>query len=108
MGALMFLVIGLLILRKDPFGNRLILYLMVLAGVLAVYILESGWVMAETARQPWIVYNVMTVSQAADYSESGLPILIVLIIFYATVLPFTIIFLRRRFSKRPLLDELNA
>ena len=35
------------------------------AGVAAVITLEAGWVVSEVGRQPWIVYNLMKVEDAA-------------------------------------------
>ncbi len=35
------------------------------AGVVSVMALESGWVVSEVGRQPWIVYNLMKVEAAA-------------------------------------------
>ena len=34
-------------------------------GVLAVITMEAGWVVSEVGRQPWIVYNLMKVEDAA-------------------------------------------
>ena len=39
-------------------------------GVLAVIALEAGWTVSEVGRQPWIVYNVMRVEDAAT-TNSG-------------------------------------
>ena len=39
-------------------------------GVLAVVALEAGWTLSEVGRQPWIVYNVMRVEDAAT-TNSG-------------------------------------
>ena len=39
-------------------------------GVLAVLALEAGWTVSEVGRQPWIVYNVMRVEDAAT-TNSG-------------------------------------
>ena len=34
-------------------------------GVLAVITMEAGWVVSEVGRQPWIVYNLQRVDDAA-------------------------------------------
>ena len=107
-GIFIFIVVALLLLKREPYEKKSILYLIILSGILALLLLEIGWVMSETARQPWIVYNVMTVDQAANYSESGFPILIALVLFYVAVIPLSLIVLRRVLGRRPLRDELVA
>ncbi|MDE1846138.1 MAG: cytochrome ubiquinol oxidase subunit I [Candidatus Micrarchaeota archaeon] len=110
-----FLVAGILalfvilqLLKKNPLDNAKMLRLLIVAGALAVIILEVGWVMAELGRQPWIIYNVMLVSDAANYSTSIVPITGAIFLFYLFVIPFTFIILRRIFKDRPLENELNS
>jgi len=38
------------------------------SGVAAVVALESGWIVTEVGRQPWIVYNVMRTSDAVTHA----------------------------------------
>ena len=61
-----------------------------------------GWVAAEVGRQPWIIYNVMLVSQAANTSQSVIPIAIAIIFVYAIILPVTLLVIRRLLRDRPL------
>ena len=105
-GGFLLLIMLLHLIKKDPLGNSKIQLLLALCGVLAVVLLETGWVMAEVGRQPWIIYNVMTVSQAANYSTSVLPFTVAILIFYIFIMPFTVIVLRRIFRDRPLEAEL--
>ncbi|MCL4375204.1 cytochrome ubiquinol oxidase subunit I [Candidatus Marsarchaeota archaeon] len=98
-------ILLLCLLKKDPFQNRLILKSFILAAVLSVFMLEDGWAMAEIGRQPWIIYNVMLVSQAANTSPSLIPIAIIFAAFYLTILPLTVIFLRKIFRNRPISSE---
>lgn len=42
-----------------------------LAGVAAYLCDEAGWVTTEVGRQPWIVYNVMRVTQAVTDASAG-------------------------------------
>jgi cytochrome d ubiquinol oxidase subunit I len=49
--------------RQSPDG-RLFLWCVVLAGPLSVLALESGWVVTEVGRQPWIVHKIMRTSDA--------------------------------------------
>ena len=54
--------------RRGDDWPRWLLGLAVLAGPLAVVALEAGWVTTELGRQPWIVYRVMRVRDAASTS----------------------------------------
>ena len=93
---------------SDPFDNPLVLKVLIVIGALAAFLLEDGWVTDEVGRQPWIIYNVMTVSSAANTSPSVLPVGIAMIAFYIVVLPATILFVRRVMKKRDLNKELEA
>ncbi len=92
---------------SDPFDNPLILKVLIVIGVLAAFLLEDGWVTDEVGRQPWIIYNVMTVSAAANTSPSVIPVGIAIIFFYILVLPATVLFVRRVMKKRDLNKELR-
>lgn len=52
--------------RHDIPKNRLFLLAVSVSGIAAVLALESGWITTEVGRQPWIVYNVMRVAEAAN------------------------------------------
>ncbi len=93
---------------SDPFDNPLVLKALIIIGVLAAFLLEDGWVTDEVGRQPWILYNVMTVSAAANTSPSVVPVGIAIIAFYVVVLPATILFVRKVMKKRDLNNELEA
>jgi cytochrome d ubiquinol oxidase subunit I len=93
---------------SDPFDNPLVLKVLIIIGVLAAFLLEDGWVTDEVGRQPWIIYNVMTVSAAANTSPSVLPVGIAMIAFYIVVLPATILFVRKVMKKRALNSELGV
>jgi cytochrome bd ubiquinol oxidase subunit I len=91
--------------RKLPDGRKT-LYAITIMGIWAIFILEAGWVMAELGRQPWIIYNVMLVTQAANNSQSIIPITILIFLFYLFVIPATILILRTVFKERKLEKEL--
>ncbi len=59
--------------RRRPGGPRF-LRLVAASGVVAVMALESGWVVTEVGRQPWIVYQVLRTSDAVT-DVRGLPLL---------------------------------
>ena len=51
-------------LDRDVADSRLLLWLLVIAGPLAVVALEAGWTTTEVGRQPWIVHDVLRVRDA--------------------------------------------
>ncbi len=93
--------------RLDAWNSKWIYALGPVAGMLALVLMELGWVMEELGRQPWIIYGVMLVSQAGNASPSILPIMIAIFVFYIAVVPFTFIYIVRHFRARPLEDDLK-
>jgi cytochrome bd ubiquinol oxidase subunit I len=83
------------IFKKKSFESRIMLYLQVAAGFVSLLAYELGWVTAEVGRQPWIIYNVMLVTQAANYSSSFLIPGILIIVFYLILVPTTFYFFAR-------------
>ena len=53
------------IFRRDMPRSKLFLRIASCAGVAAIVCMEAGWVVSEVGRQPWIVYNLMKVEDAA-------------------------------------------
>jgi cytochrome bd ubiquinol oxidase subunit I len=85
---LFFLVYFLsLLTRRKPYESRRFLLLWIPATIVAVLVYQLGWATDEVGRQPWIVYNVMTVTQAANTSESLLVPGAAIIAFYFLVIP---------------------
>jgi cytochrome d ubiquinol oxidase subunit I len=50
--------------RRDLPATPWFLRIGAIAGVAAVIALESGWIVTEVGRQPWIVYGIMRTSEA--------------------------------------------
>jgi cytochrome d ubiquinol oxidase subunit I len=103
--------IGKILSKKifsDPFDNPLVLKILIAVGALSAFLLEDGWVTDEVGRQPWIIYNVMTVSAAANTSPTVVPIGIAMILFYIAVIPLTIFFVMKVLGKRDLNKELGG
>jgi cytochrome d ubiquinol oxidase subunit I len=94
------------IFKKRPFESKPMSYTLMTMGLLAFLIYEIGWVVDEVGRQPWIVYNVMTVSQAANYTSSLFVPGILIIIFYVFLVPATFYFFARVFNAKPVKEEL--
>ena len=89
-------------LGRRPFDNRLLAYGVVFFSFITAVVMELGWATDEMGRQPWIVYNVMTVSAAANYSSALLYPGIVIILFYLLLVPFTFYFMIRVFNNRTI------
>ena len=51
--------------RRDMPKSKWFLRVASCAGVAAIVCMEAGWVVSEVGRQPWIVYNLMKVEDAA-------------------------------------------
>ena len=107
MGAFFILLLILKFAKVDLLRNRYVMYLYIIAAAVAVFLLEDGWIMSEVGRQPWIIYGVMTVAQAANYSASTIPIAIAVVLFYAFILPFTAFILKLIFANRQLESDLG-
>src|SRR5262249_14743826 len=52
--------------RRDLPRHRLFMMLCVLAGIAAPAALESGWVVTEVGRQPWVVYGQLRTADAVN------------------------------------------
>jgi len=68
-------------------------------GVLSVITLEAGWVVTEVGRQPWIVYNMMKVEDAAT-ANTGVWIMFLSVLVLYAALGVTTIVVLRSMSKR--------
>ncbi|MEM3883498.1 MAG: cytochrome ubiquinol oxidase subunit I, partial [Methanothrix sp.] len=104
-GLFMLVVFLTLIFKMRPFDRKWMLMLLIIAAVVGVFLLELGWATAEIGRQPWIVYNVLLVSQAANTSPSIIPLAIFFVAFYLIVLPFTVLVIKRLLKDRPVSKE---
>jgi cytochrome bd ubiquinol oxidase subunit I len=80
--------------RRDMPRSRLFLWVASVAGVLAVVTMEAGWVVSEVGRQPWIVYEVMKVQDAATANTGVWITTIVVALLYAGLGVTTVLILR--------------
>jgi cytochrome bd ubiquinol oxidase subunit I len=69
------------------------------AGVAAVVTMEAGWVVSEVGRQPWIVYGVMRVEDAAT-GNTGVWITTVVVAALYVGLAVTTVLILRKMAKR--------
>ena len=74
----------------------------------AIIAMEAGWVVSEVGRQPWIVYNQMTVADAATENSGVWITFVVVAALYIALAITTILILRnmsRRFRERDVDDH---
>jgi cytochrome d ubiquinol oxidase subunit I len=64
------------------------------SGVAAIAAMESGWVVTEVGRQPWVVYRLQTTADAATASGGVIASLSVVIGLYAVLGAATILILQ--------------
>lgn len=86
------------IVKKRPYESRRFALLWVPAAVLAMLVYQLGWATDEVGRQPWIVYRVMTVAQAANTSDGLLIPGILVVVFYLLLIPLTFYLYARVFK----------
>jgi cytochrome d ubiquinol oxidase subunit I len=87
------------IFRRRMPQSRLFLLIAACSGVLAVITMEAGWVVTEVGRQPWIVYNLMKVEDAAT-ANTGVWITFVAVTILYAALGVTAILVLRSMSRR--------
>jgi cytochrome d ubiquinol oxidase subunit I len=85
--------------KKDFPQSRWFLRATAVSGVAAVVALESGWIVTEVGRQPWIVYNVMRTSEAVT-DASGIGVTFAAVVVLYAALGATLIVTLRAMSRR--------
>lgn len=86
------------LLKKKPFESKILLYLQVVAAIGSYLVYQFGWITDEVGRQPWIVYNVVSVAQAANQSTSLIVPGLLVVAFYIIIVPTTFYFFIRVFN----------
>ena len=87
------------IFRRDMPKSKLFLRIASCAGVAAIVCMEAGWVVSEVGRQPWIVYKLMKVEDAAT-GNTGVWITFVLVAPLYIGLGITTVLILRKMSRR--------
>jgi cytochrome bd ubiquinol oxidase subunit I len=85
--------------RRDMPRSKLFLRVASIAGFLAVVTMEAGWVVSEVGRQPWIVYNLMKVEDAAT-ANTGVWVTFVAVAVLYIALGVTTVLVLRLMSRR--------
>jgi len=94
--------------RRDFPQSKWFLRAAVLAGPAAIVALESGWIVTEVGRQPWVVYEVLRTEDAVT-DASGIGIMFAAtVVLYTIIAAATVLVLRtmsRRWREGDLADE---
>ena len=90
---------GFWIIRRRMPQGRWFLRIASACGVLAVVTMEAGWVVTEVGRQPWIVYNLMKVEDAAT-GNTGVWITFVGVVILYIALGVSTVLVLRLMSRR--------
>ena len=80
--------------RRDMPQSRLFLLMASASGVLAMIAMQAGWVVSEVGRQPWIVYNLQRVNDAATANTGVWITFIGVVVLYAALAAATVYVLR--------------
>jgi cytochrome d ubiquinol oxidase subunit I len=89
--------------RRELPNGRLFWLLGLVCGPAAVVAMESGWIVTEIGRQPWVVYQLLTTAQAAT-TNNVVPTLGGIVILYAALGVGTIMLLRRMSRRWRVMD----
>ncbi len=84
--------------RRMP-GSRWFLRLAAISGVLSVVALEAGWTVSEVGRQPWIVWELMKVDDAAT-ANTGIWVTFIGVVILYVGLGVTTVLVLRGMSRR--------
>jgi len=106
-GYFLLYIIGFL-LKRDPFSKSRLIMLQIPAAIGSYLVYQFGWVTDEVGRQPWIVYQVVTVAQAANQSTSLIIPGILIIAFYFVLVPTTFYFFIRVFNSSKPEEKLEG
>lgn len=74
---------------------RWLLWVLLICGPLTFVALECGWIAAELGRQPWIIYNIMLVSNGVTTNSGVAFFFFVFLAIYIALAIATIALLRR-------------
>lgn len=87
--------------------SRFFLWLVVLLGPLSILAMETGWVVTEVGRQPWIVQGYMRTSEAVTQAPGIWQVFTVTLTIYFLIGIGTIVILRQ-LARQPLPENQNG
>jgi cytochrome d ubiquinol oxidase subunit I len=85
--------------RRDFPQSLLFLRAISVSGIAAIVALESGWIVTEVGRQPWIVYRHMRTEDAVTHA-SGIWVSLVVVVVLYTLLGITTVLILRTMARR--------
>jgi cytochrome d ubiquinol oxidase subunit I len=88
--------------RREVPGTKWFLWPAALAGVGAVAALESGWIVTEVGRQPWIVYGVLRTADAVNPAPGLVWGFVLVTAVYVVLTVASVYVLRRLARSRPV------
>lgn len=94
--------------RKKPgawFDSKRFLWTLVLAAPLGFIAIETGWVVTEVGRQPWIIYGIMRTSEAVTPMPGLIVPFITFTVLYIFLAIITAWLLLRQVAASPPPDE---
>lgn len=81
-------------------------YAMLPAGPMGYLTFLLGWIVTEEGRQPWIIYNIMTVRQGFTTATSTVPLFFfVFLAFYILLTYFTVLILLRYYRSHGIEED---
>jgi cytochrome d ubiquinol oxidase subunit I len=91
-GLILWLFIAAATVRASKKGkvNKALLYLLIIGPIVPFLAIQSGWMVAEVGRQPWVVYNLLLTADAVSPVVSALEINITILLF---IVFYTILFI---------------
>lgn len=92
--------------RKKKGLPRWLFRLLVLVGPLSMLGIEAGWVFSCSGRQPWTVYHIQRVEDAATASANTM-LLVLFLSLYLLLAIIVVIVLLAYFKRKPLANDLN-
>jgi cytochrome d ubiquinol oxidase subunit I len=92
-------------------NSRIFLWCAASAGFLTYVAVESGWIVTEVGRQPWVVYNILRTADAVTHSNGVWISFTVVLVLYALLGIGTIVVLRamsQRWRRTDRTDDQDA
>jgi cytochrome d ubiquinol oxidase subunit I len=80
--------------RRDYADARWFLRVAALAGFGAVMALESGWIVTEVGRQPWVVFGILRTADAVTHAPGVQTTFVAVVILYIVLGAATLVTLR--------------
>jgi cytochrome d ubiquinol oxidase subunit I len=93
--------------RKRLPAQRAFYAAVAMAGPLSVVALVAGWIVTEVGRQPWVVYGVMTTTEAVTHAR-GVPVGYAALAIAYTLVAGALIWILRRLARAPLREPGEA